>query len=108
MQNEISEVVLKEGFFGKIYAGGESNERQVFVNGKRQRYRAYSAISDNVSSFLIFAPTTSEKVVAMFAELELMNPKVTALENTIGQGRNRNQYYEYAVIVDGIKVKGDN
>lgn len=106
MQNEISEIVAKEGYFGKVYAGGEDSERQLFINGTRGRYRAYTANSDQVASFLILAPLKSERGVAMFTELELVKPRIAIISNAIGQGRDRNQFYEFAVVVEDIKTKG--
>ena len=107
MQNEISVVALKDGYLGKVFASGESNTRQIYLNGARRQYRAYAATSDNVLSFTILAPVgRSEMNVGLFEELFLKNPKLVPLQSSIGQGQNRNRYYEYFILVDGISTKG--
>jgi hypothetical protein len=107
MQNEISAVALKPDFLGKVFASGESSTRQIYLNGARRQYRAYSVTSDNVLSFTILAPVgRSEMNVGLFEELILKNPKLVPLQSSIGQGQNRNRYYEYFILVDGISVKG--
>ena len=107
MQNEISSIALKDDFLGKVFASGESSTRQIYLNGVRRQYRAYSATSDNVLSFTILAPVGKSEVnVGLFEELVLKNPKLVPLQSSIGQGQKRNRYYEYFILVDGIQTKG--
>jgi len=108
MQNEISSIVLKEGFLGKVYASGESNLRTFYQGGQRSQYRAYAATSDGVKSFTILSVDRNAINEGLFDELELKRPKIFPLQNSIGQGQNRNTYYENAILVDRVSVKRGN
>ena len=110
MQNEISAVVLQEDFLGKgVFASGESNTRQIYLNGARRQFRAFSATSDKVVSFTILAPVGKSEInVERFEELNLKNPRLVPLQTSVGQGQNRNRYYEYFVLADEVTSKGGN
>jgi|GEM_PF-3648112 len=108
MQNEISAVYLKKEYLGNIYATGEASTRSIYLNGTRRQVRAYPVTSDKVSSFLVLAPVAkSEAHVELFQELSLKNERLMAISNSIGQGQNRNTYYEYVIFVDELNAKGE-
>lgn len=109
MQNEISGIVLKEGFFGKTYGLGGTEIRRIYYNGAQRRFRAYAMTSDNVGNFVLYAPVSKgvAKVEEM-QELELVKPKMISVQVTIGEGQDRNTVYQNAMLADEVLVKGGN
>jgi hypothetical protein len=98
MQNEITTVVLKEGFLGNVYASGDSMAKQIYLGRERRLYRAYPVTSDTVKSFTTLAPLKNEISVGLFDELELRRPRIFPLKNSIGKGNERITYYENAIL----------
>lgn len=105
MQNEIGSIYVKPDFLGQIYSTGSVEQRTIYIHGKSRIVRAYAATSDRVASFTIYAPVSrSEGTVHAFDQLELKNPQLVAIPNTVGTGRDRNKYLEYVVLVDGASL----
>lgn len=107
MLNEINAIYVNEGFLGKVYSTGAVDQRNVFLNGKRKGVRAYTATSDNVASFTLYAPVgKSDATAEPFADMNLKNVQMMALSNSIGEGRERNEFLEYVLYADAVRVGG--
>ena len=107
MQNELKTMYLKEKFLGNVYASGSVETRVIRENGENHSFRAYSAMSDNVTGLTIYTkPNAGVATVEPFSQLELKNAKLVPMSNSMQVDSSRRQFYEYVIHTDSVGVVG--